>query len=75
MLVACVLSVGVAVDSEVIFEGSVPSNADGERSVLPVASFYYGHLAPEEASRSIEDLVCVAVVWCSVRVRVPRAIM
>jgi hypothetical protein len=46
----------------------VPSDADGEGPVLPVAAFYEGHLAPEEASRSIEYFVCVAVVWGGMRV-------
>lgn len=47
---------------------NVPSNSDGEGTIVPVSSFDNGHLAPEEASWAIQYLVRVAVVTACVRV-------
>lgn len=44
----------------------VPTDSDCECSLFPVAAFDYGHLAAEVGTRSIENLVRVAVV-CSRR--------
>jgi hypothetical protein len=41
---------------------NIPANAHGKGSVLPHAALYDGHLAPEKAAGSVEDLVAVAVV-------------
>lgn len=54
---------------------SVPSNADSEGSVFPVAALDDWHLAAHEAPWAVEDLVRVAVVGGRVRVRVRRAVM
>lgn len=43
-------------------EKYTPANAYGESSVAPVSPFYYGHLASEIASRTVEDLVGVAML-------------
>jgi len=40
----------------------IPANAHGKGSVLPDAALHDGHLAPEKAAGSVEDLVAVAVV-------------
>lgn len=43
----------------------VPTNAYGKGSLSPGAAFYYGHLAPKKRSRSVEDLVGVAMLSTS----------
>ena len=42
----------------------IPSYPNCEGPLLPVASFYYGHLAVSVGARSVEDVVRVAVVGC-----------
>lgn len=48
----------------------LPSNADGESSVFPVAVFDDGHFASQEASGPVEDLMSVSMVRRAACVRV-----
>jgi hypothetical protein len=56
-------------------ETSIPSNADSESPVLPVAALDDWHFAAYEAPRAVQDLVRVAMVGGCVRVRVRGAVM
>jgi hypothetical protein len=40
---------------------NVPSNANSKRPIRPVSPFDYGHLAPQIAAWTIENLVRVAM--------------
>ena len=50
-------------------ESVVPSNANGKSSVLPVSSLDNWHFTAYIASRTIEDLMGMAMVGGRVRVR------
>lgn len=47
----------------------LPPNAHREGPLLPIATLDQGHLAPKIASRSIENLVRVAMITTSMRMR------
>jgi hypothetical protein len=47
----------------------LPSNTDRKSPILPVSILNDWHFAPEKASWAIQDLVRVAVVCGSVRMR------
>jgi hypothetical protein len=51
----------------------LPTDADGEGSVLPVSVLDNRHLASQKAAWPIQNLVCVAMVSSGMRMR--RAIM
>jgi hypothetical protein len=53
----------------------LPSNAYGKRPVFPVSVLNDWHLAPEEASRTIQYLMGVSVVRSGIFMRVRRTIM
>ena len=40
----------------------LPTNADGERTLVPIAAINDRHLAAKERSRASEDLMCMAMV-------------
>jgi hypothetical protein len=49
----------------------IPTNTDGECSLVPITAFDDGHFAAEEGAGTIVDLVGVAMVTTGVAVAVP----
>jgi len=44
-----------------VWDGSLPTDADREGSLFPVAAFDEGHFARGEGAGPVEDLMAVAV--------------